>query len=291
MALHLGLESDALRILRGLKLQTRHRFRGSSHGERVARQRGVSIEFRDHREYGEGDDLRHMDWNALARLDNAVIKTYRDEQETLVSIWVDQSASMAFGEPSKADLARQLACALGLAALQGGDSVRVTILGSGQTSSSIRNATQAGRMVAHINQPPPKHNQTLSQSLKAGLASLSRPGVVIILSDGLDPSVAQIMTAVGGRRSEPLFVQVLSPEELDPDLEGDLRLVDAESNGAREITANRTAVNQYRENLRNHTEGIAAATTRAGGRYALVSTSQSAREVIQTVFIKNGWIR
>lgn len=291
MALHLGLESDALRVLRGLKLQTRQRFRGASHGERMARQRGVSIEFRDHREYGEGDDLRHMDWNALARLDNAVIKTYRDEQETLVSLWVDQSASMEFGSLPKVELARQLACALGIAALQGGDTVRVTNFGSTQPSATIRGIGQAGRMAAMVAQPPTKRDAALATGMKAGLAALPRPGAVIIVSDGLDPDVARLITAIGGRRSEPFFVQILAPEELDPELEGDLRLIDSESGGVREITANRAAVAQYRDNLQAHIDSIAAATTRAGGRHVLVTSTQSAREVIQTALIKQGWLR
>ena len=96
-------EADALLIpaeLAELDRLRRHfalRTATDGQGSRLSRRRGQSPEFVDHRGYVPGDDLRRLDWNVLARSDQAVIKRYRAEEETAVRVALDLSASMAVG--------------------------------------------------------------------------------------------------------------------------------------------------------------------------------------------------
>ena len=123
------LDVADLRSIEHLRLAPRKTFSGATHGERLTQRRGISIEFSDYRSYAEGDDLRHIDWNVLARLGHAVTKTYRDEEDLHVHLLIDASASMGFGEPTKFDAAAKLAWAFGYIALCGGDTLCPRILG------------------------------------------------------------------------------------------------------------------------------------------------------------------
>src|SRR5947209_4991141 len=123
------LEPRVFRLLEGLRIVSRKAQPGRVRGERLTRRAGLSIEFADYRSYAEGDDLRHLDWNVLARLDNAVTRTYRDEEDLAVHLLLDDSPSMAFGEPTKLLAARELAAAFGYLGLCGGDAVTPVRLG------------------------------------------------------------------------------------------------------------------------------------------------------------------
>ena len=81
-------------------------------GNRKSVQKGSSTEFSDFREYMPGDDIRRIDWNAYGRLDRFYIKEYMEEKEAVVSVLIDTSASMNYGENQKSDLACMLAASM-----------------------------------------------------------------------------------------------------------------------------------------------------------------------------------
>lgn len=293
MSPRLGLEPDELRIVRGLRLNPRKAFGGRVHGERLTRRRGVSIEFRDYRDYAEGDDLRHLDWNVFARLDTPILKTHRDEEDLAVHLWVDGSESMSFGEPSKAEFARRVGCALGLIGLAGGDTVFARILGRGTPPSPGLRGPSAGPRLASYLEPLGASGgvgEPLAQEIRRLTLGSARTGLVLLITDGLDPDLPAGLKALGGRGHELMLLQVLSDPELDPDLEGDLRLIDSEGGASREITANGAAIREYRTRLQQHLASVRKETLRIGGRYGLVRAEQPLREVFQSPIRREGWV-
>jgi hypothetical protein len=94
-----------------------------------------------------------------------------------------------------------------------------------------------------------------------------RPGLFVCLTDGLDPAAPEALRAVAARGHELVLVQVLSPIERDPDLEGDLRLLDAESGDAVEVTAHAQTLREYKKNLEAHCRLLEETTLRFGGRF------------------------
>ena len=287
------LEPRAFRLLEGLRLAPRKSQPGRVRGERLTRRAGLSIEFADYREYAEGDDLRHLDWNVLARLDNPVMRTYRDEEDLAVHVLLDDSPSMAFGEPSKSRAARDLAAAFGYVGLLGGDAVTSVRLGRrGVPPAALRGRAAYGRYAAWLLREVRENvPQSLSVALRAFAASRARPGVAIVLSDGLDAEAPAALRALVGRGHEVWFVQVLSDLDLDPDLEGDLRLIDGEGGTPTEITANSATLRAYRDNLLRHNEALSQAARRGGGRYALVRSGASLEVVIRDTLKREGWVR
>jgi uncharacterized protein (DUF58 family) len=289
------LEPREFRLLEGLRFNPRKSFTGKIRGERLTRKKGISIEFSDYRDYTEGDDLRHLDWNVLARLETATMKSYRDEEDLAVHVLVDYSPSMEFGEPVKQALASKLGIALGYVALAGGDAVYPRRLGIKESPlPPLRGRTSFVRLNSLYSATSPSaedSSASLSGTLRAFAGSSARAGLMVLLSDGLDPALPTIIRILGGRGHEVCFLQILSDMELDPDLEGDLRLLDAETSGAVEITANSFALKAYRENLERHNQAIRDAVLRIGGRYALVRSSQSIESIIRDVVKRDGWVR
>lgn len=290
MSLVLG--PSEFRMIEGLRLAPRRSFHGRIRGERLTRKRGISIEFADYREYAEGDDLRHLDWNVLARLQHPVIKTYQDEEDLAVYILLDASASMQFGDPPKSQLAREVAAALSYVALCGQDAVIPMALGAPrQPLTTYRGRAAYARVCGWMAGVTETSGLGLAMSLRDFLKRNARPGFVALISDGLDPDAADQIRVLGGRGFEVNLLQILAPEELDPDLEGDLRLLDAETDRVVELTANRDALRVYAENLAQHNAALEAACRRFGGRYERVRSDLGLTSLIRDHLRKGGWFQ
>ncbi len=290
--MNLLLEPREFRLLDGLRLNPRKSFTGRVRGERLTKKKGVSIEFADYREYSEGDDLRHLDWNVLARLDTPVMRTYQDEEDLAVHLLLDSSPSMDFGEPTKLQQAKRVAGALAYVALNSGDAVHPRALGlRAQPPRAARGRSGYPRVASFIDDTRPSEGgPSLASSLRLFASSAVRAGVVVLLSDGLDPDIAAGLRAIGARGHELLFLQILSDVELDPDLEGDLRLIDGEGGTPAEITANGMVLKEYRRRLQEHNGSIVENVRRIGGRHALVTPDRPIEAILRDTFKREGWL-
>ena len=280
------------RVAEGLVLTPRKSFHGTTKGERTTTRRGVSIDFADYREYSDGDDLRHLDWNVLARLDSAIVKTYRDEQDLSVFLALDSSQSMGFGEPSKLDFARRVACAIGMTALTGGDSVTPLELGRRpKPAASLRGRNAYPRLARWARSAQPGDGPSLSDSLRMNLQVLKTVGLLVVISDCLDPNLFPVLRLAAGRGHELYVIQTLGPEDVDPDLEGDLRLIDADGHGPEiETTASAGVIEQYKKNLWAHVEEVGNVVRKAGGRHLWVQTDSLLTQVLTHRLLREGWV-
>src|SRR6267143_2991031 len=139
------LTPELLRRLEQFQLLAARRAKSSARGERRSRARGRSVEFADYRNYSHGDDFRYLDWNLYGRLERLFIKLYEEERELPVTIFLDASESMTFGEPRKFDFARQVAAAIGYVALCGFDRVSVVVFPDNPNEAAARGALRSVR--------------------------------------------------------------------------------------------------------------------------------------------------
>ena len=123
------LSPSLLGRLERMELVSRKVFRGRMKGERKSKRKGQSVEFHDFRNYVPGDDLRLIDWNLYARLDQLFLKLFQEEEDLHFYALLDASESMNFGSPTKLHVAKQLAAALGYVGLCRADRVSVQVLG------------------------------------------------------------------------------------------------------------------------------------------------------------------
>ena len=106
------LDPEFMSRLERLEIISRKIFAGKLKGERRSKRKGESVEFADYRNYVVGDDLRFLDWNIYARLDRLFLKLFLEEEDLHVSVLLDVSKSMDWGEPHKGLYAKRVAAAL-----------------------------------------------------------------------------------------------------------------------------------------------------------------------------------
>jgi uncharacterized protein (DUF58 family) len=221
------LEAGFLRRLEQLSHQLQGRARGAQRGERRSNKRGTGGDFAELRPYAAGDDLRHLDWHAYARLDALLVRLYEEPRDHAVYVLVDGSASMGVG---KGRLARQLAAALAWLALAGTDRAGLFWLGEGVAGQlgPLRGKAAAHRAVEFLGRWPFGGVCDLRRAAQE-FARQPRPGTAWILSDFLVPEGAEAIGALARAGCEVVAVQLLSPQERMPALGQDLTFVDAET--------------------------------------------------------------
>lgn len=288
------LGPQLLAQLERLELVSRKVFRGRMKGERRSKRKGQSVEFADFRSYVHGDDLRFIDWNTYARLDRLFLKLYLEEEDLHFYALIDASTSMSFGEPSKLRYATQLAAALGFIGLVRSDRVRIETLGQSvrQPGPIWRGRRSLWRMVNHLEQIEPGENVSLAEGVKNFCLRNSGKGIVVLISDLLDKDGFQeALRYLVARQMDAYVVHVLSPEEMNPDIKGDLRLVDCEDADVAEITVSAPLLKRYQQTLAAFVEGAREFCTRRGMPYLLANTEVPVDQLIASYLRKRGLVR
>lgn len=264
-----------LRQLERLQVLMRAPVRGGLKGGRRSVKRGQSVEFADFRDYALGDDLRQLDWNVLARLEKLFIKLYVEEEDVTISFLIDTSASMASGRPSKLRFAQRAAAALGYIGLASEDRVAVSSLGGriGRRQVALRGSGRVFRLLSALSAVAVTDGVTdLMAAARHAGAQLTGRGVVVLLSDLLDPNADRVIRELAATGSELIILHLLSPQELDPALEGDLRLVDVESGDGIDVTVDLASIDAYKARLEAWRQGLADLAARRRATYVPLST-------------------
>lgn len=242
------LEPDLLGRLEQLQLGTRRRLAGRFTGEHRSPRKGSSLDFADHREYQRGDDPRRIDLGVWARLDQLLIRLYEADDDLTVRLLVDTSASMA---GDKLRQAARLAAALGFVALVRRDVVTVHTFPLDRPAPRFTGRHAAHALLAHLDGLEADGDTRFAWAVRDLLSRPGPPGLTVVLSDLLTPEWSEGLARLPARGGDVTVVHVLAPEELHPDLAGDLDLIDAE-------TGEVVAVSLAPEQLRAYEAGVAA---------------------------------
>src|SRR3954462_10202239 len=225
------LDPAFLARLEQLELVCRKVFLGRMKGERRSKRKGQSVEFADYRPYVVGDDLRFLDWNLYARLDRLFLRLFLEEEDLHVYLLIDNSLLMAFGEPTKLHFCKQVAAALGFIGLNNMDRVVVEAFNDRITQSTtpLRGRRSLWRLTSFLEGVEPSGPSDLTRALKAFSLKASGKGVVVVLSDFMDKGgYEEGLRYLIARNMDLYVIQILSQEEIDPPLTGDLKLTDVE---------------------------------------------------------------
>ena len=251
------LSAEFLAQLERLALLSRRAFRGRVRGERRSPRKGTSVEFSDYRQYGVGDDVRYVDWNIYSRLDRLYVKLFVDEEDLCLTLLVDASASMGFGEPSKLHFGVRLAAALGFVGLVNLERVGVGVL-RGQVAEGWSPARGRGQLLPlmdFLGRLQPGGITSINDGIGAYVLRAREPGVAVVISDLMDPAgYERGLKALLERRFDVHVIHLLAAEEMNPNFGGDLRLTDAETGEVRDLTLDAEALRGYRQRLREFFE-------------------------------------
>lgn len=287
----LSIDAEFMRRLEQLSIVSRKVFTGKIKGERRSRKKGISVEFADYRDYSHGDDLRFVDWNIYGRLERLFTKLFMEEEDLFVYILVDTSVSMAFGSPSKLDYAKKAAAALGYIGLVNLD--RVCVAGCSADGIALfpptRGRQQMWRMFEFLDELKPSGRTSLRASFQSFVRQEKQKGIVIVISDFFDKEGYEEALKVFLAGNYDLFaVHLLSREEQNPDLAGDLRLLDAEDGTPTEISISSAMLKRYRTRLLSFTEDLNAACLRMGFNYLFTTTEVPFDQLILSYLRKAG---
>lgn len=248
------LPSEVVARLQRLRLMLRRRVHGRYAGAHTSRRFGSSLDFADYREYLPGDDPRRVDLAAYQRLGRLLVKLYEAEDEAAVRVVVDLSASMGFGDKTRA--ARQIAAAFAALATGGQDRIRVLLVTGHRTDAGpwfrgpATLAAVESRLLA-VEADPPSEEDT-GQDASAALAAAVRrargegpAGPVVLVSDLLFDGWQEVLRILAAGRGDASLVHVVGRTDLEPDLGGDVRLVDAEFGGALEVSLTDAALAEH----------------------------------------------
>jgi uncharacterized protein (DUF58 family) len=289
-------DSAFLAKLEQLYLLSRKIFRGQHRAERRSRQIGSSLEFADYRNYVAGDDLRSIDWNIYGRLERLFLKLFEEEQDLHIYLLIDASASMrwrpesAAGEApaglTKFDQARRLAASLAYIGLANLDRVNVYFFGEtlGEDLGVTRGKSQFHKALEFLKRGSESVGPTrLLPSFKQFAQQVKRRGLVFVLGDLFDPGYEEALALLRYNQFSVHLIQVLDPAELNPDLLGDLRLVDAETQEPFEVTSDRSLLERYRSALDGFLSGIESFSRKREIGYAMALTTVPFEDLILRV--------
>lgn len=305
--------------LERLSLGARTRVAGTLQGKRRSRRLGSSLEFADYRLYTPGDDVRRFDWGVYSRTGKAFVRQFMDEQELMVSIYVDCSASMNArtsassldlsqstggsksggedAEGAKWLLARQLAASIGYMALASYDRLQVACYSRTLDSRLpvLRGKGAAHRLFSHLQQAPTGGDGSLAEALSVPGALPRLPGMTWIFSDfwleGGEEELSRSLSLLAGAGQETVLVHVLSREELEPRLSGDLRLVDSERMTGKEVAVTGRVLDAYREELENYRQMLARVCAERGMTYVLIPADMPLQEAVFGILAGAGLVK
>jgi len=288
------LSPELLAKLEKMELVSRKIFRGRMKGERRSPRKGQSVEFADFRNYVPGDDLRFVDWNTYARLEKLFLKMFLEEEDLHFYALIDASESMNFGEPTKLRYAAELAAALGFVGLIRSDRVKIETLGQSarEPAPVFRGRRSLWRMLEHAEGVEPGQSISLAEGVRNFCLRNSGRGIVVLLSDlmdktGYEPALKYLVS----RDMDVYVIHVLSAEELEPDLQGDLQLIDCEDRDLAEITVSGPLMKRYKQTLSAFINQARDFCTRRGMVYLLARNEVPVEELITGYLRTRGLVR
>jgi uncharacterized protein (DUF58 family) len=276
------VQEEVLERLGRVGVAARHAVENILQGQHRSIHRGLSVEFAGHRPYAPGDDPRHLDWKVWARTDRYDVRMYEEETRLRATLVVDYSGSMAYGAAprpwsagvpvTKLHFARVLSAALAFLMVRQGDSVGLAVVDDG-----IRHLRPASATMGHVlnllellEDEAPGGETGLGPVITEVAQRLSRRGLVILLTDGLDDpdELLRSLQHLHYRKQDIRILLLEDPDEAALPFGGACRFVGLEGEDALELDADRIrrayqdAVADHHRRLQAGCHDLGAALTR-----------------------------
>ena len=266
--------------LNKLRMPLRMRTAAGMNGSRKSKAKGNSVEFSDFREYILGDDIRRIDWNAYGRFDKLFVKLFMEEKEGIFQIFLDGSASMNFGEKSKAVCAKRLAAALSYVILENSDRVCLNIISNNKLSEykGVTGKHAFSKVTDNLSRAEFAGESELLTALRGKM--FGNRGVSVVISDLFTDKLEDILKYLTLKKQEIILVQVLAREEVEPEFEGTVRLLDSENASDLKVTMSSSLLNEYRKRYTRFVQEIDALSRKYSAHYIRVVSDESIDSIL-----------
>ncbi len=248
------LSPELLSKLDNLSLKARMVVEGFIVGLHKSPYHGFSVEFSEHRTYGSGDEIRHIDWKLYGKTDKFFIKQFEEETNLLTHILLDQSLSMDYSshKTSKLEFSKILSASLAYLMLKQQDAVGLTLF-----DSKIRNylpprskSSHLNALLSRLNIISPGPETAIAPMLHKSAETIKKRGLIILISDLFDnpEDVISGLKHFRYKGHEVLVIHVLDPQELELKFDERTRFRDMET-GEEIITEPWHIQESYRQSI------------------------------------------
>ncbi|WP_136602389.1 DUF58 domain-containing protein [Salinigranum halophilum] len=247
-------------------------------GEQESPDIGEGLTFSDYRRYAPGDDTRLIDWKLYARTEEYFIKQYEEERNLTVHVLVDSSSSMDFGagDEHKFEYAAKLGLGFCYLTAQENNDFRFSVFGDDyeRLDTGRSNSGELLRVIDLLNEQELGGRTDFRNALESYTTSISSRSLVVVLSDflGALDDIEEGLAALA--RNELVTAQVLSPDELDPDVMGDTVFEEPETEQELRTYFGGRLAQQYRSRLDQFTGEVAERASDLRATHALVNTGE-----------------
>ena len=295
------MDPAQLARLGSLPIQARVIVEGALSGLHRAAVHGSSVEFAEHKEYSPGDELRHVDWKAYAKLDRYYVKQFEQESQLTVYLVLDASASMAFsgGGIAKLEYAGLLLAALAYLVIQQQDKVGLIACGDRKLETLVppRGRTNHFHDLMSVLESILARGAAGDESPAAALARIAeltrrRRALVVLASDLFDPDdeTVRALAQLRAQRHDVSVLHLLDPHERSFPYDGLTQFDALES--AHKVLVNPAAIRRdYLERMDAFLTKVRGTLTAAAVDYHLVETSQPLEQTLLALLIARSRLR
>ena len=274
-----AIDEEFLQQIETLQTLIKNNVAGLFGGNHQTKSYGSSCEFSDYRDYMAGDDITKIDWNAYARFDKLYLKLYADERQMHTRIYIDASRSMAYGKGAKHVQALRLAAALAYLSINAMDKVSIYAIRDKKCEEIVTNLLGKDAFVssiAKLNDVVFDGDSYISESILPTTVGYG-DGMSVIISDFLtDNNFEDAIDYLTAKKRDILCMQILSKEELHPQVRGKMHFFDSEQ-ASKSYRKNITKdiVNAYKLALEYVTQRISGYCASRGAEYMLIPDRKS----------------
>ncbi|MFH1304520.1 MAG: DUF58 domain-containing protein [Planctomycetota bacterium] len=286
-------DNKTLSMLERMRLNPTRRLTNRSRGEHLSGKGGTSTEFSDYRNYVAGDDVRYIDWNIFSRLHRPYMKQYQHEEEMHVVLILDASSSMDYED--KILRCQQLAAAFGVMGLLNFEKVSAYACnqkgGRPAKMAPCTGRISMKRLFDFLTKIEVGGDSPIEAAVEDVLRTHRGRGVAIVLSDYESfGDLSRPFNMLYSAGLEIFGVQILGPSEINPEINGDLRLVDSESGQTLDISSAGDLLGLYHEHRALLEEHLAMLCRQRSGRFMTVNSGDSLEHVLFDLLRRKGWV-
>lgn len=282
------LEPGEIVRIERLALSPDRRVPGSATGPHRSRSQGRSLDVVEWREYQPGDDPRTIDVQAWARLDQVLVRLYEADVDLRIQLVVDTSASMGLGQ--KLRQASRVAASIGVAALVRNESVSVCTLAD-PVPRRFRSRSALAAFLALVGSWTPEGPTPLIEHARRLTASTRRAGMVVVVSDFLTAESLDAVDRLAARREQVVAVQVVAGSDEDPDVLGEVQLVDVETGARVDVDLSPAVIEEFRARRLAARQALGDRLARHGGMLIVVDSSDDLLVDVLPALASRGVIR
>jgi uncharacterized protein (DUF58 family) len=278
------LDPTAIGKLESLAVKARVIVEGALTGMHRAKLRGSSVEFAEHKEYSQGDEIRHIDWKVLGKADRYYIKQFEQESELTCHLVLDASSSMNYvGKGlSKREYACNLIAGLAYLLVKQRDRVGLSVFGNSQLDRYIppRAKTAHLRSLLSILEKVSEAEQVGDESAASALERVAelarkRRGLVVLATDLFERegSALEVLRHMRARGHDTVLFHVLDRDEIEFPFDG-LSIFESLESEDKMLVDPASIRKIYRERMQSFLQQTEAECRRSGIEYHLVPTDQ-----------------